>query len=759
MSRPFTRLLILVFVAWTAVCVGSLFYHLSDDERHIYQLANSVASERIATDQLYRFWAAGHGGVYVPVTETTPPNPFLKNVKERDIIAPSGRRLTLVNPAYMTRQVHELGRTRGVIKGHIFSDRPIRPENAPDEWEKEGLAVLADGKQSEFGQVVMLDGELHYRLIKPLYIEQPCLSCHAAQGYKLGDLRGGLSAAIPLASFRSMERQHLLNGYKHFGTVWLFGCIGLAVAAPYVKRRIREREDATRKMEESEMRFRAIFEGAPDAILLADPETGTLVDANHAAESLLQRTRSELIGLHQSQLHPPEEEDNGRAVFAQHVKQEVSAPTEHNILRKDGTKIPVQIGATVMTLAGRRAIMGVFRDMSRMKQAEEQKEQLEAQLVQSQKIESVGQLAGGIAHDINNMLTPILGYADMLSIGLPAGDPKHVNVKEIVNAANRVKDMSHQLLAFARKQTLEMRPVDLNVVITGFSKMLRRALPESITIKMDLAPSIGTVFADERQFELVILNLAVNARDAMPKGGLLKILTRDAVVAREKTLSRMTICPGRYVLIKVDDIGMGMDSATMSRIFEPFFTTKESGQGTGLGLATVYGIVKQHNGFIDVASEPRQGTTFSLYFPIVEDTIDHGAVAPVRTLLRGSETVLLVEDQPDVLRSVQQLLETLGYRVLTAGNGNAALDVLQGDGASIDILISDVIMPGMNGRELYEILRQTHPAIKVLFLSGYSADVISTHGVLDKGMNVLRKPFSIQDLSEKVRQVLDERRS
>ena len=380
---------------------------------------------------------------------------------------------------------------------------------------------------------------------------------------------------------------------------------------------------------------------------------------------------------------------------------------------------------------------------------------LEQQLLQSQKIESVGRLAGGIAHDINNMLTPMLGYADMLGFRMPANDPGRADLDEIISAANRVKDMTQQLLAFARKQTLDMRPLDVNMIITRFGKMLQRTLHENIKIALNLTPSVGSVLADERQLEQVILNLAVNAQDAMPQGGVLMISTKEVVVDRSFSESRQGLPPGRYLVVRIADTGVGMDKEALARLFEPFFTTKESGRGTGLGLATVYGIVKQHRGYIEVQSEPRQGATFLLYMPVTDDAAVGDRTDTQGAILRGSETIMVVEDQADVLRIVKQLLDTLGYQVLTAVDGNAALEVLRARSSPADLLMTDVIMPGMNGRELYEELRRTCPAVKVLYMSGYPADVISTHGVLEKGVHFLRKPFTVQDLSLKVREALD----
>jgi two-component system cell cycle sensor histidine kinase/response regulator CckA len=402
-------------------------------------------------------------------------------------------------------------------------------------------------------------------------------------------------------------------------------------------------------------------------------------------------------------------------------------------------------------------MLGTIQDITERKRAEQQKEHLEQQLLQSQKIESVGRLAGGIAHDINNMLTPILGYAELLSYQIPADDSRREDLAEITGAANRVKDMTQQLLAFARKQTLDMRPLDANMVISRFGKMLRRTLRENILIKLSLAPSIGTVLADERQLEQVILNLAVNAQDAMPEGGVLMISTKDVVLDASFVETRPGSFPGKHLLINVADTGMGMDGQTLARLFEPFFTTKESGRGTGLGLATVYGIIKQHKGYVEVQSELRQGATFSLYLPVTEDAVESVTTTEHAGLQRGAETVLVVEDQEQVLRLVSLMLRESGYHVLAALSGREALEKAVSFAGEIHLMISDVIMPDMNGKELFERIREIRKDIGILYMSGYPAEVISSQGMLDGGINFIRKPFRVHEFAMKVRQVLDSR--
>ncbi len=388
-------------------------------------------------------------------------------------------------------------------------------------------------------------------------------------------------------------------------------------------------------------------------------------------------------------------------------------------------------------------------------QAESDRKRLEAQLQQAQKVESVGRLAGGVAHDINNMLMPILGYAEMLDNKMPAGDARKEDIEAIIRSTERIRDVTGQLLAFARKQTITMVPLDLKRVVGGFEKMLRRTLQDNVKIDTCYDPSRVLARGDAGRIEQVILNLAINAQDAMPNGGILSLSVSTAVLTQEFARSHQGARPGVYAMVTVADSGAGMDRETLSKIFEPFFTTKAPGRGTGLGLSMAYGIVKQHGGYIDVSSEPGRGATFDIYFPLIEELGDIVMDEEAADVGGGSETVLVVEDQEDVLRLIARFLADLGYRVLQAGHGADALLLAQEQSGAVDLLLTDVIMPGMNGRELFEELQGERPALKVLYMSGYAADVISTHGVLHSGTNFIQKPFALSMLAVRIREILD----
>lgn len=382
----------------------------------------------------------------------------------------------------------------------------------------------------------------------------------------------------------------------------------------------------------------------------------------------------------------------------------------------------------------------------------------EEYLRQSSKIEAIGRLAGGIAHDFNNFLAVIMLHVDMLQLQLPPDSPLLFRVNEIKTVTNSAAGMVRQLLAFSRKQTLQPHPVVLNQIVKEFSKILRSLVGANIEMHVNLDSDLGVAFVDQNQVTQVLMNLAVNARDALPPdGGVITIETCNILLEESDARRHKAQPPGAYIRLQFSDNGTGMDEITRKKIFEPFFTTKEPGKGTGLGLATVYGIVKQSDGFIWVDSEPGKGTSFRIDFPRIDQTpaaVKSEAVVPIP---RGSETILLVEDEDQVRRAAVEVLNVLGYQVFEAGNGNQAIQLAEIYTQPIDLLLTDVVMPKMNGKELSEKIKALHPETAVLFMSGYTDDIIAHHGILEETINFIGKPFSPSTLAIKVREVLGRR--
>ncbi len=417
--------------------------------------------------------------------------------------------------------------------------------------------------------------------------------------------------------------------------------------------------------------------------------------------------------------------------------------------RKDGGEFPMEFAASEFVLYDQRHFTGVVRDIT-------EKRHLEEQLRQAQKMEAIGQLAGGVAHDFNNLLTVILGYGEILLDGLDADDPMCAPINAICESGIRAAGLTRQLLAFSRRSVLEPKLIDINALLLETEKMLRRLIGEDIVLSTVLAEHLDRVMVDPGQIDQVLMNLAVNARDAMPQGGLLTIETSSVEIDEEYVRLHPEVHAGRYVKLTMTDTGCGIPPEIKAHIFEPFFTTKDKGKGTGLGLATVYGIIKQSGGHIDVYSELEYGTTFKILLPVAEQPAaaagDHADTDAVR---HGHETILVVEDEAGVRSMVVHALQRLGYDVLQAASGFDALELGRDDRWHVDLLLTDVVMPEMNGRQLAEILQMRFPELKVMFMSGYTDDAVIRHGILQAEVTYLQKPFSPAVLTRKVREVLD----
>ncbi len=524
---------------------------------------------------------------------------------------------------------------------------------------------------------------------------------------------------------------------------------GKGVGGYAIYRDISERKKAAaRNSAHSEARYRSLVQSSAYGIYRSSLE-GKFLDVNPALIAMLgYEVADEVLRL-----------DPARDVFVNGEEQarlmEEFRRTgrldgiEVRWKRKNGSAVTVRISGKAVISSDEAEVMEAIAEDVTERRA------LEEQFRQAQKMEAVGRLAGGVAHDFNNLLMVISGYAEVILEGMDAGHPLHVKARAIQQASDRATTLTRQLLAFSRKQLLELKVVDVNAIIEDMERLLRPLIGENIELATALAADAGHTRADAGQLEQVLMNLVVNAKDAMPKGGRITIKTQNVTLddshRGDKTFMRL----GEYVMISVVDNGHGMDKETQSRIFEPFFTTKEKGKGTGLGLSTVYGIVKQSGGYLMVQSEPGCGSTFIIYLPRVQDAAESRHAAPAgQPAAGGSETVLLVEDEESVRQLVRETLEGKGYRVLEAENGEEGLAVASEHEEQIDLVITDVVMPELGGRELAQQLIKDRPRIKVLYLSGYTEDAIVNEGTIESGKAFLQKPFTLQSLARKVREVL-----
>ena len=522
----------------------------------------------------------------------------------------------------------------------------------------------------------------------------------------------------------------------------------LAVTALVVAALMTERATAQQALTESEAHYRVLFESNPNPLFVYTLDTLALLAVNEAAVGQYGYTREEFLAMTLEEMHPPEDVRALRDLVA---KSETGFRNrgEWRHRKKDGTIIDVEITRNTLTFSGRPAALAMAHDITKRKS-------VETQLLQAQKMEAVGRLAGGIAHDFNNLLTAIFGSSDLLLEDLTVDDQRRADVEDIKKAAQRAAALTRQLLAFSRKQVLALQVLDLNALIADLEKMLRRLIGEDIEFRTILTSDLGAVRADPGQLEQVIMNLAVNARDAMPQGGKLTLETANVDLDAAYAQAHAPLAPGRYAMLAVSDTGIGIDAQVKAHIFEPFFTTKEKGKGTGLGLATVYGIVKQSDGSIWVYSEPGQGTTFKIYLPRVEAAAEPPAPKPMPPAsVRGSETILLAEDEEAVRNLMRRVLEAHGYTLLVAADGQEALRLADGHKGPIHLLLTDIVMPNLGGRQLAERVVSARHATKVLYLSGYTDDAIVHHGVLEPGIAFLEKPFTPQGLARKVRELLD----
>ncbi len=520
---------------------------------------------------------------------------------------------------------------------------------------------------------------------------------------------------------------------------------------------LKETEAALRR---SEQQYRDIFDLATVGIFQSRGD-GTFLTVNaRLADILGYPSPRELLSV--SLEHVYANPADLERVIGGKVADDVTRQTEVAWTRKDGTPVWVEVNARALRDENgqTRYVQGFVHDVTERRQSEEERRALAHQLSQSQKIEAVGQLAGGIAHDFNNLLTAIRGYTELLIASLPVEDPRRQHGEQIRRCAERATSLTRQLLAFSRRQVLEPKTLDLNQIVSGLEDMLRRSIGEHIQLRVRGAPDLWPVKADPGQLEQAILNLVVNARDAMPQGGQLTIETANAELDPTYAGSHAPAVPGQYAMVAVTDSGVGMDAQVRARLFEPFFTTKEQGKGTGLGLSTTYGIVKQSGGYIWCYSEPGRGSSFKIYLPRTAE--DRPAEAPAVSSAPTApsehphdETILLVEDEPEVRALVLKLLKMQGYTVVAAANPDEALAITRDFQGVIDLMVTDVVMPGMSGRQLADRLASSRPDMRVLFVSGYTDDAIVHHGILDPGTAFLQKPFTPQALARKVREVIE----
>ena len=532
----------------------------------------------------------------------------------------------------------------------------------------------------------------------------------------------------------------------------LYDSSGNVVGAIESIRDVTARKRAEEALRESEERYRQLFEMESDAIFLVDNARGAILEVNASASGLYGYSREEMLRMKNTDLSAEPEE-----TVAATRQRRPRVPIRYH-RKKDGTAFPVEITARHFNSRGREVHVAAIRDISFRMEVEEEKRRLQAQLLQAQKMEAIGTLAGGLAHDFNNLLQAVQGYAELVLLRPKQDEPRSRELHEIIRAAKRGAELTRQLLTFSRKVESKPQPMELNRRVEQVKELLARTIPKMIEIELRLADDLKMINADSTQIEQVLMNLAVNAKDAMPEGGRLFVETRNVSLDKAYCDTHLGARPGDYVLLMVSDTGYGMDQETLEHIFEPFFTTKGVGRGTGLGLAMVYGIVKSHNGYITCYSEVGHGTTFKIYLPTVEEAPEVPRDRVERLPEGGTETILLVDDEESVRQLGKEMLETVGYRVLIASDGEEAMGLCTQRMGDIHLVILDLIMPGIGGKSCLEALLRLDPRVKVLIASGYSVNGRLEETLRSGARAFISKPYELRDLLKRVRDILDEDR-
>jgi len=604
------RIILTGCVVWTIVIISlsiAVYYAEVKSARYFAYLEAVASFEK---DILYRRWAAGHGGVYAPATEKTPPNPYLAHITERDIASASGRALTLINPAYMTRQVHELEKQHSGVQGHITSLKPLRPENAPDPWEADSLKKIDQGAD-EISSVETVGGKPYLRLIRPLRVEADCMRCHEHQGYKIGDIRGGISITVPMEPFLAMTGREAFESILGLALLWGLGVTGLLVSGKSLAGYFDDRQRAEAAVREREEQLRVLFEHAPEAVIVFDADMGRVVDANANAARLCECSREDLLKSRPGDFYSPEQPDGipAEKSIEQHIQRALGGEIvvfQRLIRTAAGKDILCEVHLLRMPAHDRKLLRASYLDITERKRLEEETLRLS-------KLEAIGILAGGIAHDFNNMLTAAIGNIELAIMKTQPQDGSYGYLNQVERILEQSRELGHRLLVFSKGGDPIRKPVRIADLVKD---SVTRTLTDS-GIAYVLSCSDETIMADcdAGQIHQVIRNLLINAGEAMPDGGSISVGCGLVSVDKESVLS---LFPGDYAVISVQDTGAGIPEESIARIFDPYFTTKDkySRKGIGLGLTICHAIIKKHDGLITVESKPGIGTTFQVYLPV-----------------------------------------------------------------------------------------------------------------------------------------------
>lgn len=743
--------LLIIFLLYLAGTIYSYTSFIKNNEIHVQNTALMTARENVRKDIILRRWISSVDGLYIS-EKYVKPNPYLPVLK-RDVITNFGDNLTLVNPAYTLRLLSEFEKeVTGWKATRITSLKQINPINKPYSWEIEALKSFESGDE-EYYKIVNEDNITQFRYMIPLVTYKECLKCHGEEGYKLGgfgykegEVRGGISVTLNYTPFMNIYkelndialRNHLLFG--SIGGIFLF-ILSFVIFSKH------------RELLNEKEKFKVAFNEAPVGILIFDKD-GNILELNNKLFNIAGADIDSVKSLNLFNL--PDKElssqitstfEKGEGYYENWYK---TIDNKKSYLKCNFKLLPASKG------------IAVIEDLTENKIAEEEKIKVQEQLYQAQKMESIGVISGGIAHDFNNILTVIMTYCQIINSKMLDNFEIKRYIDKIIEAVEKASALTSQLLLFSRRKVLYKTVANPNEMIQNFHRMLKRVIPEDISIQLNLEKTVKNIFIDPVQFEQILMNLVVNARDAIKDNGKIVIETKNVMVDKAYSKTHYEVAPGEYVLLMVSDTGCGIEKEHIHKIFDPFFTTKEVGKGTGMGLATVYSIVKQCGGFINVYSEPGFGTTFRIYFPTANhntsSAADHNIFSEEKpesfkekiiTLFR-KPNILFVDDEKEIGEGYLKLLLDKGFNVLYVNDPEDGINAVKNGKFVPELLVSDIVMPKINGIELKNIIKQYVPKVKTIFISGYPDEIIREKGLDTESMNLIRKPFKFEDLINKI---------
>ena len=767
-------------VALLSSLIGySYFWNTNNIEQESLNLALSEAQTNWNKDAAFRQWATGHGGVYVEPTERTPRSAALAHLPERDIVTTDGRELTLMNPAYMLRQMTDEFEDTYGIKGSITGKLLLNPINAPDAWQLQILNRFEAGDFNETYEQQDIDGQPYLRYMKAMYMTEGCVRCHGVLGFKDGDLRGGVSVSIPLTPYFTAAEITSQGFFITHLVVWAIGLAAIATITLLTRGAAVQIDNSIGALRTSEGKFRGIIASAPDGMVVVNG-SGVIEIVNKELERLTGYQSKELIGEKVELVIPKRftEHEKKLANFVEHPShRRLQRESELFCLTKDGREIPVDISLAPIETEDGTLFTATIRDISETLRAKEDSARLKEQLTQSQKMEAVGQLAGGIAHDFNNVLQSVLGYSDIAKDRAIENNDAELEamLSKIISSGDRARELVEELLVFSQTDKLKANKlVSVNDLLQITVVLLQGSMPSSIEIKVDAGKNLPLILVNPTHLEQMLLNIAINAMHAMDEIGTLSFSTRKLSVSKNQSdipsamasedFERIDQCfcegmavptshAGDYVEISIGDQGSGIPKEDLPRIFEPFYRTKEVGQGTGMGLSMVHGIMKGVGGHIVVESEAGKGTLFRLLFQAGEAAkvaetsalADQENFAPV-----AGKCVLLVDDDAMVLDFMRQALSRQNYAVEVCTDGEQALAILEKNPEKFDLVITDQTMPKMTGINLSKKIMEMQPTLPVVLCSGYD-QLIDEAQVDANGIKVyLKKPVPLAVLVQTV---------